>query len=119
MKRLLIPLILLLFLSCQSEDRSNPRAYVEGKIADSRVEFALMKVKLKNENSFAAEVIPSDNGEFILSGPLRSENFSVIFDSKVASFKSSKSGCFISKDSMEILIPTGTTYITFSEIKLK
>lgn len=118
--RLLFTLfIFVMILGCQSETRQNPRAYVEGRITETSLEFAKIKVLIKSANAVVAETIPSGSGDFILSGPILSDSFSLVFNSKIKSFKASKSGSSISSDSLQILIPAGTTYITFNEIKLK
>lgn len=111
--------IFTVILGCQSETRENPRAYVEGNITETKLEFAKIKVLIKSDNAIVAETIPSGSGDFTLSGPLLSDSFSLVFNAKIKSFKASKSGSTISSDSLQILIPAGTTYITFNEIKLK
>ncbi|SFB80475.1 hypothetical protein [Kaistella jeonii] len=111
--------IFAVILGCQSETRENPRAYVEGKITETKLEFAKIKVLIKSDNAIVAETIPNGSGDFTLSGPLLSDSFSLVFNAKIKSFKASKSGSSISTDSLQILIPAGTNYITFNEIKLK
>lgn len=111
--------IFAVILGCQSETRENPRAYVEGNITETKLEFAKIKVLIKSDNAIVAETIPGGSGDFTLSGPLLSDSFSLVFNAKIKSFKASKSGSTISSDSLQILIPAGTTYITFNEIKLK
>lgn len=112
-------LIFCLFLGCQSDNRSNPRAYVEGNVTSTNLESNEITVMIKSESTIVAETIPDGAGNFILSGPLFSENFSMVFNSKIKSFKSSKTGCTISPDSLEIIVPSGTTHLTFTEIILE
>ena len=106
-------------MGCQEETRENSRAYVEGKITETSLQLAKIKVLIKSDNAIVAEAIPTDAGDFTLSGPLLSESFSLRFNAKVKSFKASKSGSVLSADSLQINIPAGTTTITFNEIKLK
>lgn len=109
----------LVFISCETENRDNSRAYVEGKITGNNLNFSLIKIELKDENKLIAEVIPSDNGQFVLSGPLLTDSFSVEINKKIKSFSASKSGCVLSEDSLKITVPVGLTYITFNEIILE
>ena len=122
-KNLMRPLFYLFIFStilgCQEETRENSRAYVDGKITESSLQLAKIKVLIKSDNAIVAEAIPTDAGDFTLSGPLLSESFSLRFNAKVKSFKASKSGSVLSADSLQINIPAGTTTITFNEIKLK
>ena len=108
-----------ILLGCQSDNRSNPRAYVEGNLKSAQFEMAEINVTIKSENTIVGETNPDGSGNFTISGPLLSDSFSLVFNSKIQSFKSSKTGCTISADSLEILIPVGTTYLTFSEIILE
>ena len=112
-------LIFSILLSCQSDSRNNPRAYVEGKITASTLQFEDINITIKDGKTIVAETIPTNSGDFILSGPLLSDSFSLVFNSKIKSFKASKSGTSVSADSMQIIVPAGTTYINFNEIKLK
>ncbi len=111
--------IFALFLSCQSDNRSNPRAYVEGKVSSTQFEMPQISVLINSENTIVGEAIPDGSGNFTVSGPLFSDSFSLVFNSKIKSFKTAKSGCAISGDEMQILVPAGTTYITFTEIILE
>ena len=108
--------LLTVFSSCTSENRDNARAYVEGKITGNQLKFDEISISLKSEGKSIAEAIPTASGEFILSGPMLNDSFSLVSNKKIKSFTASKSGCKISADSLEILVPTGTTYITFNEI---
>ena len=119
MKLFYIIFLSCLVLSCQTENRSNPRVYVEGNLRSTVLQSKEILVTIKSDNSIIAETVPSDDGSFILSGPLLIDNFSLVFNSKIKSFKSSKSGCTVSPDSFQILVPAGTTYLTFTEIVLE
>ncbi|QOW10904.1 hypothetical protein Q73A0000_11310 [Kaistella flava (ex Peng et al. 2021)] len=111
--------LLNIFVSCNSENRDNSRAYVEGKITGNQLYFNEIKVFIKSDGKNIAETIPTGSGEFVLSGPLLSDTFSLVLNKKIKSFSSSKTGCTISTDSLEILIPSGNTYVIFNEINLK
>lgn len=111
--------IISLFLGCDSENRDNSRAYVEGKITGNSIALNKISIHLKSDGKNVAETIPNSSGNFVLSGPLLSESFSLNFNEKIKSFSSSKTGCTLSNDSLQIEIPRGTTYITFNEIMLK
>lgn len=108
--------LLTVFSSCTSENRDNARAYVEGKITGNQLKFDEISISLRSEGKSIAETIPTTSGEFILSGPMLNDSFSLVSNKKIKSFTASKSGCKISADNLEILVPTGTTYITFNEI---
>jgi len=105
--------------SCRSDDLSNTRAYVEGKIATENISFDEINIFIKSENKVVAQTIPTSSGNFVLSGPLFSEGFSVHFNEKIKSFSASKSNCSISEDSLSIIVPEDVSYIVFSEVKLK
>lgn len=106
-------------VGCQSENRANPRAYIEGKITKSSLEFQKITVMIESESTIVAETIPNNQGDFTLSGPLLSNKCSLIFNTKIKSFSASNSGSKISSDSLQILIPPGTTYVKFNQIVLK
>lgn len=107
------------FLACQSDSRDNPRAYVEGKITGNNLKFDKISVALESDDTNIAETVPANSGDFTLSGPLISENFSVVLNKKIISFIASKQDCTLSADSLQILVPAGNTYVTFDEIKVK
>lgn len=109
----------LIFVSCETENRQNSRAFVEGKISGNQLNYSLINVVLQEENQLLAEVIPDDNGQFTLSGPLLTDSFTLGINRKIKSFSASKSGCTLSADSMKIIVPAGITYITFNEIILE
>lgn len=113
---LIIVVLVTTFSSCTSENRDNARAYVEGKITGTQLNYNKITILLKSDDKNIAETIPTNAGEFVLSGPLLNDSFSLVLNKKIKSFTASKSGCTISGDSLEILVPTGTTYITFNEI---
>lgn len=112
-------LIFTIFFGCQSDNRANPRAYVEGNVTSTKFQFDEIIVIINSENTNIAETIPGSSGNFILSGPLLSDTFSLVFNAKIKSFKSSKSGCNISADGLQIMVPAGITYLTFTEIILE
>lgn len=112
-------LSILLFVGCNSENRNNSRAYVEGKITGPQVDFNKIKISLKSDSKTIAETTPNSTGDFILSGPLLIDSFSLVLNKKIKSFSTSKTGCKLSTDSLQILIPSGISYITFTEIILE
>lgn len=111
--------LLIFFINCSSENRDNSRAYVEGKITGNQLKYDQIKLFIKSDGKNIAETSPNSSGEFSLSGPLLSDSFSLVLDKKIKSFSSSKSGFRLSSDSLEILIPSGNTYVAFNEIILK
>ena len=111
--------LLSVFVGCNSENRDNSRAYVEGKITGNQLDYNDITVFLKSDGKNIAEANPTSSGTFILSGPLLSDTFSLVSIKKIKSFTASKSGCKLSANALEIMIPTGTTYITFNEIILE
>lgn len=118
--RLFFTLVLLtIFLGCQTDSRTNPRAYVEGNVTSTKFQFDEITVIINSENKNVAETIPGNSGDFVLSGPLLSDSFSLAFNAKIKSFKSSKSGCTISTDGLQIMVPAGITYLTLTEIILE
>lgn len=110
---------LTVLMACTSDSRTNSRAYVEGIVTGPNVDFAEITISLKSEDKNIAETIPETSGRFVVSGPIFSETFSVLLNKKIKSFSASKSGCTLSADQLEILIPPGTTYLTFNEIMLE
>lgn len=113
----------LLFLAysvgCQSENRNNSRAYVQGKFTGNTGKMEEIKVMIISENRNVAETIPDNFGNFVLSGPLLSQIFGLKLNRKIKSFSASKTGCILSSDAMEISVPAGLTYIIFNEIELE
>lgn len=114
--QLFLLILSLFFLGCRSENRDDSRAYVEGKVSGNNLNYSLLRIVLEEENQLIAEVIPNDNGQFILSGPLLTNSFSLGINKKIKSFSASKPGCTLSADSFKIVVPAGITYITFNEI---
>lgn len=114
-----IPVVLLSFLGCNSENRNNSRAYVEGNLTGNVSNSAEIELKIRSANLIIAEAIPDTAGKFEISGPLVSDSFSLYINRKIKSFSTTKMGCSLSSDSLEIIIPSGTTYIVFNEILLK
>ncbi len=121
--RLLFSTIIIILIgslyNCQSENRDNSRAYVEGKITGPQLDYNKISILLKSDDRNIAETVPNGSGKFILSGPMLTDSFSLVLNKKIRSFSSSKTGCSISADSLEIFIPEGNTYVIFNEITLK
>ncbi len=121
--RLLFSTIIIILIgslyNCQSENRDNSRAYVEGKITGPQLDYNKISILLKSDDRNIAETVPNGSGQFILSGPMLTDSFSLVLNKKIRSFSSSKTGCSISADSLEIFIPEGNTYVIFNEITLK
>lgn len=111
--------LLMLFFGCTSEDRNNSRVYIEGKITGNNIFFDEVSINAFSNDKNIATAIPESSGDFVLSGPLLSDSFHLVFNRKIESFSSSKNGCTLSADSLKILVPSGVTYITFNEIELK
>ena len=66
------------FNSCRSENRDNARAYVEGKITGTQLDYNKIAIVLKSDDKNIAETIPTGAGEFVLSGPLLNDSFSLV-----------------------------------------
>ena len=111
--------LLLLLLGCDSESRENSRAYVEGNLTGNTINLSKMTVKIMSAERNVAEVIPNNSGQFVISGPLISDAFSLKLNKKIKSFSTSKAGCTLSSDSLEIIVPAGITYIIFDNIEMK
>lgn len=105
--------------ACTTDSGENARAYVEGKITETPLPLNEQYIQLQSEGVVIAETFPEATGHFVLSGPLLSGATSLQFKSKIKSFSSEVSGISCSADSLQLLIPSGKTYITFTEIKLK
>lgn len=110
---------LFFMIGCNSENRDNSRAYVEGTVTGNQNDFSEVSVMIKSDSKNVAETIPNGNGQFKLSGPLLSDSFTLVLSRKIKTFSASKEGCTLSPDSLEILVPAGTTFITFNEINLE
>lgn len=111
--------LLSLFLSCNSSDPSNSRAYVTGKITGNVPDYNSVNVKIISDNILVATTFAESSGNFVLSGPLPNQSFSLVLNRKIKSIDTSLNGCEISADRLQIKIPTGTTYITFNEINVE
>ena len=110
---------LFLLMGCNSENRDNARAYVEGTVTGNQNDFSEVSVMIKSDSKNVAETIPNGDGQFKLSGPLLSDSFTLVLSRKIKTFSASKEGCTLSPDSLEIMVPAGTTFITFNEINLE
>jgi len=120
MKKLLRLFFFIAFLlSCGSDDLSSTRAYVEGKVKTETLYLEDLKISITSENKTVAQTVPTSSGNFVLSGPLFSEGFSVNFNEKIKSFSASKSGCTLSDDSLSIHIPERISHIIFSEVTMQ
>ena len=107
------------FVGCRSENRDHARAYVEGTITGNQLILDEITIHLSSDGKKIAETISNSSGEFVLSGPLLSDSFSLVFNKKIKSFSTLKKGCTLSADAKQIQIPAGITYITFNEIILE
>ena len=116
---ILAVLSLALFLGCDSESRNNSRAFVEGKITGTQIDYKEINISLSSDSKNIADTFPNSSGDFILSGPLLSDTFSLVSNKKIKSFSASKSGCKLSTHALQILVPAGTTYLVFNEIILE
>lgn len=110
---------LLMISGCTSESRSNSRVYIEGKITGNNLIFEEISINAFSNDKNIATAIPESSGNFVLSGPLLSDSFYLVLNKKIKSFSSPRSGCTLSPDSLRIIVPSGITYITFSEIELE
>ncbi len=111
-------LSLFALFSCGRQDFSNTRAYVEGTITSSQTSEDITIEIISNGKSVAATSL-SGNRNFVLSGPLFGQGFSLLLSSKIESFDSNRSGLILSADSMSIAVPAGISYLTFNNIRLK
>jgi hypothetical protein len=112
-------LFLCIFFGCNRADQNNYRIYAEGKIIGNGINPDQLLVKIFSNNTKIAETIPETSGSFVLSGPRISSECSLSINKKIMSFSASKQGCKLSPDSMQIIIPSGITYIVFNEINLE
>ena len=116
---ILLLLGLLLIMGCRSDSPENSRAYVEGKVSASLIDFDLYKIKIEQNNRIVAEAFLDQDGTFKLSGPITNEGYSITSPEKIASFSSDKQGLVLSPDQLSIKVPSGNTYLKFNEIKLE
>ncbi|MEC5157603.1 hypothetical protein [Chryseobacterium sp. MP_3.2] len=115
----LLLLGLLLIIGCRSDSTENSRAYVEGKVRSSFIDFDIYKIKIVQNDRIVAEAFLEKDGTFKLSGPISNEGYSITSPEKIASFSSDKQGLILSPDQHSIAVPTGNTYLKFNEIKLE
>lgn len=109
-------LILFLLFSCRNNQEENSRAYVEGKVTPFVEKFS---IQILNKNTVAAQTGINAAGEFVASGPIETEGFTLHFSHKIENFKTDAAGLSLSTDQYNILVPKGLTYVKFSEIKIK
>ena len=119
MKLFLSILIGSIFLSCQSENRENSRAYIEGKIISSAIDYKIYKVKIVQDDIIVAETFLENDGTFKISGPVSYRNYSLISGEKIKSFQLEQKGLSLSADEFKIEIPKEFTYLKFTEIVLQ
>ena len=87
---LLILILVMIVSACRSGSQNNPRAYVEGKAVSSNLD--KIYIKIVSSDLAVGQTTPDANGTFKLSGPLRSEGFSVVANEKIRSFKTDRTG---------------------------
>ena len=87
---LLILILVMIVSACRSDSQNNPRAYVEGKAVSSNLD--KIYIKIVSSDLAVGQTTPDANGTFKLSGPLRSEGFSVVANEKIRSFKTDRTG---------------------------
>lgn len=107
-----------LLIGC-SADEDFSRVYAEGKVELQDVAYNDVSLSIKSGDKISATTVLNPNGNFILSGPLYSREFSLVSSHKLQAFSASKVGCSISEDSLSISIPAGITHIIFHSIKLQ
>ena len=78
------------FVGCRSENRDHARAYVEGTITGNQLILDEITIHLSSDGKNIAETISNSSGEFVLSGPLLSDSFSLVFNKKIKSFSTLK-----------------------------
>jgi len=108
-----------IFLGCQSENRENSRAYIEGKVISSAIDYKIYKLKIVQDDVIVAETFLENDGTFKISGPISYRNFSLVSAEKIKSFQSDKKGLSLSSDELKIEIPLEITYLKFNEIVLE
>lgn len=115
----LMLLVALVFLGCSSDSRENPRAYVEGKLVSSTVNYNKFSFKIMSDGVIVAETMLESDGNFKLSGPIGNAGFILSSTNKIKSFNTDKSGLTLLADSLQINVPAGITYLKFNEIVLQ
>ena len=111
--------IALLFIGCRSDSQDNPRAYVEGKVVSTTVDYKKFVLRISSDNVIIAETMLETGGNFKLSGPIGNMGFTIISTEKIKSFSADKSGLTLSADALQINVPKVITYIKFNEIVLE
>lgn len=119
MKKLLYFFFFLILTSCESDDLGNTRAYVEGKISTKNLNLQDLAISIKSENKVVAQTVPTTSGNFVLSGPLFSNGFTIHFNQKIKSFSASKPNLVLASDSLSINIPENVSHLVFSEITMQ
>ena len=119
MKRAFFLLFGILLTGCGSDDFSNTRAYVEGKLVSESLPPEEVEISLVSQSRTVAQTVPVPSGTFVLSGPLFSDDFRIKFSRKVRNFTASKPGCTLSSDSLYIDVPARVSHISFNEITVK
>lgn len=112
-------ILLMLCLSCGSDDLSNTRAYAEGKVVSESFAMNDLDIFIISNTKVVAQTKPTASGSFVLSGPMFSDGFDLKFNRKIASFSASKEGCSLSQDSLSIVLPDEVSFISFEEIRLQ
>lgn len=110
--------IFILF-SCGSDEQGNTRAYVEGKVIAENFDADDVFISMHSENRTVAQTIPQPSGNFVLSGPLFSDGFTLKFSKKIKTFSATKPNCEISADSLSIAVPKNVSFLTFDQITLQ
>ena len=116
---LLFLIFVLIMSGCRSDSTENSRAYVEGRIISTSVDYRKFRLKIVSSNAVMAQTALQSGGEFKLSGPISDDSFAVTATEKIKSFNADKPGLTISADAMQINVPKGITYVKFNEIVLE
>ncbi len=109
----------LTLISCGSDDLTNVRAYVVGKVVSESTAIDDLEFSLVSENKVIAQTKPNSAGAFVLSGPLVGNSFSFISNKKIKSFTATQQQCKLSTDSLSILVPEGISYLELSKVEIK
>lgn len=119
LSKVVILMILFFLQSCRSDSQSNPRAYVEGRVVSSAVDYNRFTLQIVSDDVVMAATMLEAGGTFRLSGPLRGDGFKLKSSVKIMSFRTDRAGLQLSADAMEINVPAGITYLKFNEIVLE
>lgn len=114
-----LTIVIMMNLSCRSDSQENPRAFVEGKVVSSAVDYNLFLLRIISDEKIVAETKLEQGGNFKLSGPVFETGFTIISTEKIKSFSADKTGLALSSDALQISVPKGITYIKFNEIVLE